>query len=359
MPRESPWPIRKRRRRLPPSAKVAQISSRCCVSILAAVLIKAAVLGTVAWRPAQAHGDRRGYCPATVAREAWWLAGTAPEPLSTGKRELLPRWHGNDLLLTVDRAHVACDNLANGRRLASDSVTVGEADCGFVAFALRCQCFLRAHSGAADRRGGGRRCRSRFQRFRRCARQRRQQRFRPARQWQHRFGPARQRQHRFGPARQAGNTGSGQHGKPATPVRASTAMATPVRASTASGNTGSGQHGNAGSNASGHGSGLVAAVPSVVEPASGSGSHDGDPSSQCGHRGDAGSRCGGARCGGAGCRCGGAGPMWWRRLPMWWRRLPMWWRRLPMWWRRLPMWWRRLPMWWRPGLMSSRWLSTC
>ena len=42
----------------------------------------------------------------------------------------------------------------------------GWTDRGYVVSALRCRC-LRAHSGPADGRGRGRRCRSRFQRFRR------------------------------------------------------------------------------------------------------------------------------------------------------------------------------------------------
>src|SRR4029077_5967499 len=40
--------------------------------------------------------------------------------------ELFPGWHGNYLLLTVDCADLACHNLANGRRLVSDRVTVGK-----------------------------------------------------------------------------------------------------------------------------------------------------------------------------------------------------------------------------------------
>ena len=171
------------------------------------------MLGTVGVRrPGQAHGDRRGYCPATVApRGLVAHQHTAEVCLSTGKRELLPRWPWKSI---VDRAHVACDNLANGRRLASDSVC---QQIVLISLLLRfsCQCFCVLHSGAADRRGALRRCRSRFQRFAGAhgnggnnGSGRRGDTMAGAATPQHRFGPARQWQHRFGPAHNAGDTGS-------------------------------------------------------------------------------------------------------------------------------------------------------
>ena len=91
---------------------------------------------------------------------------------------------GNGLLLTV-RADFACKAPTRNGRAMPECAKVGPvalpqgADRGSVAFALRCRC-LRARSGPADGcRGRGRRCRSRFQRFR-CARRSRHQRFRPA-----------------------------------------------------------------------------------------------------------------------------------------------------------------------------------
>ncbi len=59
-----------------------------------------------------------------------------------------------------------CDNVANVGTAGERACGWWGADSGSVAFALRCRC-LRARSGPADGcRGRGRRCRSRFQRFR-------------------------------------------------------------------------------------------------------------------------------------------------------------------------------------------------
>ena len=211
---------------------------------------------------------------------------------------------------------------------------------GSVAFALRCRC-LRAHSGPADGwcRGRGRRCRSRFQRFR-CARRWRHQRFRPARQRQ----DSRSGQHGNGKTIQGSTTrhGSGQHGNG---IRRHRQPQENEPGGTGSKDEKKDSGGQSTLQASlpparkARVTSLAARTPRTRRTTRASSPRFPirsppvpDPVAAVPDRGGAGSRCGGAavpdvvgagsRCGGAGSRCGGAGSDWWRRLPMWSRRFP-------------------------------------